>query len=118
VSSSPTPSEIYARRREEGRRRLDSSVAAQVSGVFTAGFVIAFGIAASGAAAALVASRFGTGPGEVAGALAFGVGVAFVVLARAELLFTENLLDPVLALRRPLAREGGRCCASGWWRWW
>jgi formate-nitrite transporter family protein len=70
--------------------------------------VISFGIAASGAAAALVASRFGTGPGQLVGALAFGVGLVFVVLARAELLFTENLLDPVLALHRPLVREGGR----------
>jgi formate-nitrite transporter family protein len=108
VTTSPTPEDIYARRQEEGRRRLSAPLPAQASAAFTAGFVVSFGIVASAAAAALVSARFGTEAGELVGALAFGVGLLLLVVARAELLFTENLLDPVIALRRPILTDVGR----------
>ncbi len=60
---------------------------------FIAGFTIVFGIAALGIVHALVEPAFGD-VATIAGALAFGVGVVFLVIGRAEL-FSENFFDPV-----------------------
>lgn len=73
-----------------------------VSTGFIAGFTILFGIVALGITHALVASAGGSELGKLAGALAFGIGLVFTVVGRAEL-FTENFLDPIAATveRRP-----------------
>ncbi|WP_206340248.1 formate/nitrite transporter family protein [Blastococcus litoris] len=57
---------------------------------------------------ALVAPRFGAGVGSLAGALAFAIGVVFLVVGRSEL-FTENFFDPVAAaIQRPGRRPWTR----------
>jgi formate/nitrite transporter FocA (FNT family) len=56
----------------------------------------------------MVASDLGLGVATVAGALAFGIGVVFLVVGRSEL-FSENFFDPVAAA----IDEGG---ASVWRR--
>ncbi|NIC00886.1 formate/nitrite transporter family protein [Halobacterium sp. R2-5] len=89
----PSPSEIFDRAVEEGERRLDQSMLELVATSFIAGFTIVFGIAALGIVHALVKPEFGD-VATVAGALAFGVGVVFLVIGRAEL-FNENFFDPV-----------------------
>ena len=88
----PDPSEIFDRAVEEGERRLDQSLLELVSTSFIAGFTIVFGIAALGIVHAMVEPRFGE-VAQIAGALAFGVGVVFLVVGRAEL-FNENFFDP------------------------
>jgi formate-nitrite transporter family protein len=62
---------------------------------FIAGFTIVFGIIAVGIVDALARLSLG----ELAkslGALAFGVGLPFLILGRAEL-FSENFFDPIAA---------------------
>lgn len=88
----PTPVEIFDRAVEEGERRLDQSILELVSTSFIAGFTIVFGIVALGIVHALVKPEFGE-VAQIAGALAFGVGVVFLVIGRAEL-FNENFFDP------------------------
>jgi len=90
----PDPREIYDRAEAEGRRRLGMSLLEQTTTGFIAGITIVFGIVALGIVTAEVQSSAGAGIGRVAGALAFGIGVVFLVVGRAEL-FTENLFDPV-----------------------
>lgn len=63
---------------------------------FIAGVTVVFGIVALAVTAALVEPRLGPELGALAGALAFGVGVVFLVVGRTEL-FSENLFDPVAA---------------------
>jgi len=89
----PSPSEIFERAVEEGERRLDQSMLELVATSFIAGFTIVFGLAALGIVHALVKPAFGD-VATIAGALAFGVGVVFLVIGRAEL-FNENFFDPV-----------------------
>ena len=101
MAVAPTPEEIYERATTEGRRRLSLSTLDQVSTAFIAGVTIIFGVVALGVVEALVEPEFGAGPGRVAGALAFAIGVVFLVVGRSEL-FTENFFDPVAA-----AIEGG-----------
>ena len=92
----PSPQEIYDRAEQEGRRRLGMSTLDQVATGFIAGVTIVFGIVALGVATALVEPEFGTGPAKIAGALAFGIGLVFLVVGRSEL-FSENFFDPVAA---------------------
>ncbi len=92
----PSPSEVFRRSEAEGRERLERSVLGQLSTGFTAGFNIVFAIIALGITHHLVSERFGTSLGQLAGALAFGVGLTFLVVGRSEL-FTENFLDPLTA---------------------
>ncbi len=66
-----------------------------VSTSFIAGFTIVFGIVALGIVEALVEPRFGE-IAKITGALAFGVGLVFLVVGRTEL-FNENFFDPVAA---------------------
>lgn len=94
MAVAPDPGQIYQRATEEGRRRLDMSLLEQVAAGFIAGVTIVFGIVALGVVEAMVAPDLGSGVGAVAGALAFGIGLVFVVVGRTEL-FTENFFDPV-----------------------
>ncbi|QCJ46728.1 formate/nitrite transporter family protein [Haloprofundus sp. MHR1] len=89
MTVAPAPDEIFDRAAEEGARRLDQSLLELVSTSFIAGFTIVFGLAALG----IVRAAVGPGLGHLAGALAFGVGLVFLIVGRAEL-FNENFFDP------------------------
>jgi len=95
VSEAPDPAEIFDRAVDEGERRLDQSLVELVSTSFIAGFTIVFGIVALGIVEALVEPRFGE-VAKIGGALAFGLGVVFLIVGRTEL-FNENFADPVAA---------------------
>ena len=90
----PNPTEIYRRAIDEGDRRLSATGLELVATGFNAGFTIVFGIAALGVVHALVEPALGAEAARVAGALAFGIGLVFLVVSRSEL-FTENFFDPV-----------------------
>lgn len=92
MSVAPKPSEIFQRAVREGKRRLDQPLLELVSTAFIAGFTIVFGIIALGVTQALMEPVLGEGA-KVAGALAFGMGVVFLVVGRTEL-FNENFFDP------------------------
>lgn len=92
MSVAPTPAEIFRRAVEEGERRLDQSTLELVSTSFIAGFTIVFGLVALGIVHALIKPRFGE-VSRVAGALAFGTALVFLVVGRTEL-FNENFADP------------------------
>jgi formate/nitrite transporter FocA (FNT family) len=93
VSVAPRPSEIFHRAVDEGERRLDQSLLELVSTSFIAGFTIVFGLAALGIAHAVVEPVWG-GVARIAGALAFALGVVFLIVGRTEL-FSENFFDPI-----------------------
>jgi len=95
MSVAPVPSEIFDRAVEEGHRRLDQSLLELVSTSFIAGFTIIFGIVALGIVEAILEPRVGE-MSKLAGALAFGPGLVFLVVGRAEL-FNENFFDPTAA---------------------
>ena len=90
-----SPGEIYDRAVEEGERRLDQSLLELASTSFIAGFTIVFGIVALGIVEAVVEPQFGE-VAKIGGALAFGVGLIFLVIGRTEL-FNENFSDPAAA---------------------
>ena len=96
MSVAPDPEAIYDRSKAEGRRRLSMPFLEQVATGFIAGITIVFGIVALGITESLVATELGHGIAALAGALAFGVGVVFLVVGRSEL-FSENFFDPVAA---------------------
>ncbi|WP_115865194.1 formate/nitrite transporter family protein [Halorussus litoreus] len=93
MSVAPDPDEIFERAVAEGERRLDQSLLELVSTSFIAGFTVVFGMAALGIVEAAVEPAVPT-LAPVAGALAFGPGLVFLVVGRAEL-FNENFFDPV-----------------------
>ena len=97
MSVAPSPEAVYDRAKEEGRRRLSMPFLEQVATGFIAGVTIIFGIVALGATDAMIAPDLGRGVATVAGALAFGIGVVFLVVGRSEL-FSENFFDPVAAV--------------------
>ncbi len=103
----PDPDQIYDRAMAEGRRRLHLSALDQLSTGFIAGVTIIFGIVALGVAEAFVEPRFGPGIASLAGALAFGIGLVFLIVGRSEL-FTEDFLDPVAALLSSEQKRWGR----------
>ncbi|MFC4550629.1 MULTISPECIES: formate/nitrite transporter family protein [Halorussus] len=92
MSVAPDPSEIFQRAVEEGERRLDQSMLELVSTSFIAGFTVVFGMIALGIVEGAFEPRFGE-IAKVAGALAFGVALVFLVVGRTEL-FNENFFDP------------------------
>lgn len=92
-----TPDEVYERTAKEGARRLSATFPAMAATGFLAGVTIVFGIIALGIVHGLVAESAGDGVAKLAGALAFGIGLVFTVIGRADL-FTENFLDPVAAV--------------------
>ena len=96
MSAAPTPEAIYERAEEEGRRRLSMPLLEQIATGFIAGVTVVFGIVALGITEALVEPELGHGIAALAGALAFGIGVVFLVVGRTEL-FSENFFDPVAA---------------------
>jgi formate/nitrite transporter FocA (FNT family) len=102
VSAAPTPEEIYQAAELEGRRRLDAPPLEQLSTGFIAGVTIVLGIVALAVVRGAVEPVVGRGPAEILGALAFAIGLVFLVVGRSEL-FTENFFDPVAA-----ALERGR----------
>lgn len=94
MASAPTPEEIYQRSLQEGRRRLDMSSLDKAATGFIAGVTIIFGIVALGVVHALVEPTFGSSVADLAGAIAFGIGLVFLVVGRSEL-FSENFFGPV-----------------------
>lgn len=103
-AAAPDPDEIYARAREEGKRRLSRPVVELFATAFLGGFDIAFGVVAFGLAAGAIGSSEGS---DLVGAVAFGVGFVFVVVGRSEL-FTENFLVPIAGLDRGSRRSWGK----------
>ena len=90
------PAEIFDRAVEEGKRRLDQSLLEMISTSFIAGFTIVFGIVALGIVEAMVEPEFGP-ISRIAGSIAFGIGLVFVIGSRVEL-FNENFSDPTAAV--------------------
>lgn len=101
------PQEIYERAEAEGERRLSMTAQDQVMTGFIAGVTIVFGIVALGVVEALVEPSLGHGVAKLAGALAFAVGLVFLIVGRTEL-FSENFFDPVAAA---IAQGGGKAWA-------
>ncbi|WP_435180207.1 formate/nitrite transporter family protein [Halorussus sp. AFM4] len=93
MAVAPDPSEIFERAVQEGERRLDQSLLELVATSFIAGFTVVFGMLALGIVEGAFEPRFAE-LAPIAGALAFGVGVVFLVVGRTEL-FNENFFDPV-----------------------
>lgn len=93
------PEQIYARAREEGRRRLARPVVELIATALVGGFDVAFGVVAFALAAGAVAGSVRPALAHLVGALAFGIGFVFVVVGKSEL-FTENFLVPVAGLER------------------
>jgi len=93
------PEQIYARAREEGRRRLARPVVELVATALVGGFDVAFGVVAFALAAGAVSGSVRPELAHLVGALAFGIGFVFVVVGKSEL-FTENFLVPVAGLER------------------
>lgn len=91
----PKPSKIFQRAVTEGERRLDQSLLELVSGSFIAGFTIVFGIIALGIVHALMEPLLGDAV-QVVAALAFSIGLVFLIVGRTEL-FSENFSDPIAA---------------------
>ena len=104
MSVAPSPEEIYVRAQQEGERRLTLSVLDQVATGFIAGVTIVFGIVALGVVHALFEPQFGPEIAKVAGALAFGIGLVFLIVGRSEL-FSENFFDPVAAAIRDRTKK-------------
>lgn len=95
MAEAPDPGEIFQRAVSEGERRLDQSMLELVATSFIAGFTVVFGIVALGIVHAIVEPQSGD-LSKVAGALAFGPAIVFLIVGRAEL-FTENFFDPLAA---------------------
>lgn len=102
----PEPETIYARTREEGKRRLQRPLLEEMSTALAAGFDIVGGIVVLALLSSQLQHHFGTQVAHVAGALGFGTGFVFLIVGRGEL-FTENFLVPIAGL------DGGE---SGTWR--
>lgn len=96
MAVAPTPAEIFERAADEGQRRLDQTGLELVANSFIAGFTVVFGIVALGIVEAHIPAEYG-GIATIAGALAFGVALVFLIVGRAEL-FNENFFDPVSAV--------------------
>src|ERR671933_2083805 len=99
MSARQQPDEIYARAREEGRRRLARPVLELVATALLGGFDVAFGVVAFALAAGAVAGSVQPGVAHLVGSVAFGIGFVFVVVGKSEL-FTENFLVPIAGLER------------------
>ena len=93
MSVAPALSEVFERAVEEGERRLNQSLLELVSSGFIAGSTIVFGILAQVMVHGELRGEFGS-LAAIAGELAFGIGVVFLVVGRSEL-FSENFFDPV-----------------------
>lgn len=96
MSAAPNPAEVYERAKSEGHRRLYMPPLEQVATGFVAGVTIVFGMVALAVTYALVEPQAGADLAKLVAALAFAIGVVFLVVGRAEL-FSENFFDPVAA---------------------
>jgi formate-nitrite transporter family protein len=105
--SAPEPETIYARTRDEGRRRLERPFFEVVSTALAAGFDILAGVLALTIVSSELAHHFGKHAAHVGGAVAFGTAFVFLVLGRGEL-FTENFLVPLAGL------DGSE--RNAWWK--
>ncbi|WP_435769608.1 formate/nitrite transporter family protein [Nocardioides sp. SYSU DS0651] len=94
MAVAPDPVEIFDRARAEGRRRLGMPLLEQVATGFIAGVTIIFGIVAFAVVVGYLDGAVGDHAAEVAGALAFSIGMVFLIVGRSEL-FSENFFDPV-----------------------
>jgi len=99
VSAQREPEQIYARARDEGRRRLARPVVELAATALVGGFDVAFGVVAFALAAGAAAGSVRPALAHLVGSLAFGIGFVFVVVGKSEL-FTENFLVPVAGLER------------------
>ena len=97
MAVAPSPSEIFERAVKEGKRRLEQTLLELASTSIIAGYTIVLGIVAMGLVQALVEPHFGADFAKVTGALAFGVGLVFLIVGRAEF-FSENLFDPTASV--------------------
>ena len=113
MSGAPSPDEIYDRAEKEGRRRLGLSGLDQVATGFIAGVTVVFGIVALGVVTALAQPQLGQELAKLVGALAFGVGVVFLIVGRTEL-FSENFFDPVAAAIAERSRHAWRQLLQLW----
>jgi formate/nitrite transporter FocA (FNT family) len=104
VAEAREPQQLYEHTREEGKRRLDRGFLELAATSFVAGVDVVFGVIALGITSHLVSARGGPELGDLAGALAFGIGFVFVVAGRSEL-FTENFLVPITGLERGSRRS-------------
>jgi formate/nitrite transporter FocA (FNT family) len=95
MSAALKPAEIFEHSAEEGARRLDQGNLELISTGFIAGFTVVFGIIALAIVEALARPVAGE-LSRLFGALAFGTGVVFLIVGRAEL-FSENFFDPIAA---------------------
>jgi len=93
MSVAPDPHDIFQCAVTEGKRRLEQSTIELISTGFIAGFTIVFGLVALGIAHAAAEPLVGEAV-RIVDAFAFGIGLVFVVVGRAEL-FNENFFDPV-----------------------
>ena len=82
MAVAPDPDEIYARAKAEGRRRLAMAPLDQIATGFIAGVTIVFGIVALGVTTALAEPLLGPEAAKLAGALAFGIGLVFLIVGR------------------------------------
>ena len=107
MSAALKPAQIFEHAACEGERRLDQSFVELTATAFIAGFTIVFGIIALGIVEALARPALGE-LAKLLGALAFGTGIVFLIVGRAEL-FSENFFDPIAAAFRPGDQKiGGR----------
>jgi formate-nitrite transporter family protein len=93
------PSEIFERAATEGERRLRQSLLELTATGFIAGFTIVFGMIGLGIVEGMTRPALGD-MASLLGAFAFGTGVVFLIVGRAEL-FSENFFDPIAAGFRP-----------------
>ncbi len=90
---------MFARTRDEGRRRLSRSRLELTTTSLVAGFDIVFGVIAIATVTALMTPKLGPSAAHMVGSLFFGIAFIFIVVGRSEL-FTENFFVPITALRR------------------
>lgn len=93
MSDPLNPAKIFEKSADEGKRRVDQSLLALCATGFIAGFTIVFGSAAQALVHSAAQPHFGEFA-SVLGALAFALGLVFLILGRAEL-FSENFFDPI-----------------------
>jgi len=84
MAAAPDTAEAFDPAVSEGQRRLGRSLLELISTAFIAGFTIVFGITALGIVETLVEPQFGE-LATLAGVLAVGLGVVFLVVGRPEL---------------------------------
>lgn len=93
MSVTPIPSEIFNRAATEGERHLNQSLPELIAMSSIAGVALVIGIVELSMVYASV-KPIGDAIAAIAGALAFGIGLVFVIIGRTEL-FAENLFAPI-----------------------